>query len=95
MTQAEIKDVKIGETYIAAYVAPGSYVNYWAFTTVTGKLSLNGITLGQNISDINFNIKSGYWIYITAEYTSDGSKVVRADAVKYNSSTINTGDWQE
>jgi hypothetical protein len=94
-TYEALTDVKIGDSYMAAYVAPGTYVDYWSYKTVSGKLSLKGVNLPQNVRDIDFKIKSGLYVYITAKYANDGTAIVSVDAVKNNSSTTDTGDWQE
>lgn len=94
-TYESLSNVKIGQTLIAAYVAPGSYINYWYYNTVSGRLSTQGIPIDNSIKDITFNLKTGYWFAITAKITNDGYEVVNIDAFKQGDSSISSSDWQE
>ena len=66
-TSIELKNVKIGNTLIASYVAPGNYVDYWYFITLKGKITTEGVEVNEFQEDIEFKLLTGYWVFITAQ----------------------------
>jgi len=94
-TYSDLKDVKVGNTYLASYVAPGCYVNYWYYTNITGILTTNGVEVNKTVEDTEFSFKPGFWIYITAEYTSDGYETVNVSAIAHGEQNTDRTDWQD
>jgi hypothetical protein len=70
-----IKNVKIGDTLIALYVAPGMSVDYWFGYTISGKLASDGLQVNDSQSSITWNLKTNYWITVFAKSFSDGDSV--------------------
>ena len=94
-TYMALTDVKIGDTLIASYVAAGNYVNYWYYQPIEGKLTTKGIEVDKSVEDITLSLKPNFWVYITAEYTSDGNEVVGIKAVNQGESSTDRDDWQK
>ena len=95
-TYEYLTNVKIGQTLLAAYVSPGSYIDYWYYNTITGKLTADGIQIDNSIASTTYQLKTGYWFTITAEITNDGyERVDNFSAFKQGDSSISSSDWQE
>lgn len=79
-TDRPLKNVKIGNTLIACYVAPGGSVDYWLYSEIKGGLTFEGDfhylksahvdpdepDKEKSQEDATFICKTGYWHYITA-----------------------------
>ena len=87
-TNTPVKNVKIGDTLLAIYVAPGNYVDYWFSSDIKGKLYSEGVTVGDAFSGITYDLKANYWIQIIARENSDGSNSVGLSYQK-NGTTYN------
>jgi hypothetical protein len=72
-----IKNVKIGNTFILSYLAGGANYDYWYYSNIEGKLTLEGIDLRKLQQNLTLKLKTGYWVYITASY----DKYIRDDEV--------------
>ena len=81
----DLKNVKIGNTSIAWYVAGGGYVNYWYYQDITGKLTTEGIPVHPQFEGVSLKLKPGYYVYITAKYMEDGNEYVVIQAEKHGS----------
>lgn len=84
-THLTLKNVKIGNTSIAWYVAGGGYSNYWFYQPITGELTTEGIPVHPQFEDKDFELEPGCYIYITAKYMDDGSEYVEIYAEKHAS----------
>ena len=89
-THIDLKNVKIGDTSIAWYVAGGGYVNYWYYKSITGKLTTEGIPVHPQLENCNLELEPGWYVYITAKYMEDGSEYVEIKAEEHAS-----GDYVE
>lgn len=85
-TDTDLKNVYIGSTLITSYVAPGNYVDYWYSLEITGKISTEGVEVNDIQSDMNFKLKPGYWVFITAQpYNGEGHDEVQISVKKQGS----------
>ena len=75
-TNKTLKNVKIGDTIIAYSLDPGSEIDYWFFSTITGKLTEDTLGVYESQKDLEWELKTNYWITIFAREFSDGSKSV-------------------
>ena len=62
-TNTAYTNVKIGDTIIALYVAPGVQIDYWG--TPAGEVSATGYFEPYNDRTYTVNAANGWWIYIT------------------------------
>lgn len=72
-----IKNVKIGNTFILSYLGGGANYDYWYYSNIEGKLYLEGIDVRKSQENLTLKLKTGYWVYITANY----DKYIRDDEV--------------
>lgn len=85
-TDTELRNVKIGDTLITSYVAPGNYVDYWFAYTISGKITTEGVEVNEYQDDTNFKLQPGYWIFITAQsYGHDMEEQVEISVRKQGS----------
>ena len=84
-TYLDLKNVKIGNTSIAWYVAGGGYANYWYYQTISGELTTEGIPVHPQYEDVSFKLEPGYYVYIIAKYMDDGSEYVIIQAEEHGS----------
>lgn len=85
MTHLDLTNVKIGNTSIAWYVAGGGYSNYWYYSTISGKLTTEGIPVHDQYEDYDLELEPGWYVYITAKYMEDGSEAVVIYAEEHGS----------
>jgi len=71
-----MKNVKVGNTIITSYLAPGNYVDYWFTTPIKGVLTEENLGVHESQENIEWELKPNYWITIFARQFGDGSETV-------------------
>jgi hypothetical protein len=75
-TAKTITSISIGSSLIAVNVGPGTTVDYWFFGDIKGKLTSTGdIPINDSQTNINWDLKTNYWISISAKNSSDGISI--------------------
>lgn len=88
-----LRNVKIGGTLIASYVAPGGYVNYWYYQEISGALTCENIIVDEEYEGENFKLELNWWVYITADYDDSGDETVTISAFEHNSTDSKNKVW--
>ena len=87
-THLPLRNVKIGDTFITFYVAPGGAVDYWYYTDIQGGLYTEGIPVEDGQKDCIFRLEPGYWVTIKADYGTAGDEEVRIDATQHGTEDL-------
>lgn len=95
-TDADLKNVYIGTTLITNLVSPGNYVDYWYSWKIAGEISAENIDVVDVQKDIEFTLKPGYWVFITAHIFDDGNKERKEIQISVNKQgSEQDDDWRE
>ena len=94
-TNTALTNIRIGNTLISSYVAPGATYDYWYYSDITGKLALSGVdhldyygedpdkdTTYTGYDDLDLTFKVNHWVYITASIiNTDNAANVDGDSL--------------
>ena len=77
-TNNALTNIKIGNTLLSSYVAPGASYDYWYYNDITGKLALSGVdhldaagkdpnndNTDTGFDELDYTFKVNHWVNIT------------------------------
>ena len=90
-TDLPIRNLKIGNTLIALYLAAGGTYEYWFYSAINGNLTCDSIQPIATQSSANFKLQPGYWVNIKGYY-QDQREVLELSASGINND-LQTSDY--